>query len=208
VDISTECYPYGAAQTDIASALFDPGWQQILGISHGELQWAATNERLTEATFAKYRKQGGAVIMHMIPEPVQVAAISNPEVIIASDGHIQGGAGHPRGAGTYARVLGYWVRERKTLDLETAIRKMTLLPAQRLEKYVPAMQQKGRVKVGADADLVVFDPAKVKDNATFDRPDVASSGFSHVLVAGVPVVDQGALKTGVYPGKAIRAPLK
>jgi dihydroorotase len=208
VDISTECYPYGAGQTDLASAIFDPGWQKVMGISYGDLQWTATNERLTAETFERYRKQGGPVILHSIPEEVQNYAVAHPDVIIASDGFLRNGKGHPRGAGTFARVLGLFVRERKALDLEAAIRKMSYLPAARLEKYVPAMKKKGRIQAGADADLVVFDPARVRDRATFDNPAQPSEGFSYVLVSGVPVVDGGVLQETVRPGRAIRAPLR
>jgi N-acyl-D-aspartate/D-glutamate deacylase len=206
MDISTECYPYNAAMTDLASAIFDPGWEKILGIGYGDLQWVATGERLTAETFARLRPRGGMVIMHMIPEPAILACLSEPAVIVASDGHIENGKGHPRGAGTFARTLGYWVRERRVLTLEQAIRKMTLLPAQRLEKFVPAMADKGRIRVGADADLVVFDPEAVRDQATFDQPNLPSAGFRYVIVGGTPVVDEGRLREDVRPGKAIRAP--
>jgi len=205
VDASTECYPYGAAMTDIASAIFDAEWQKILGIGYGDLEWVATNERLTGESFAHYRKLGGMVIMHMIPEAATVACLSAPDVMIASDGHIENGKGHPRGAGTFARSLGYWTRERKVMTLEQAVRKMTLLPAQRLEKFVPEMAQKGRVRVGADADLAVFDAAAVRDRATFGNPAVASDGFRYVVVGGVVVVDEGKLREDVRPGKAVRA---
>lgn len=205
VDISTECYPYTAAMTGIQSAIFDEGWQQVLGISYGDLQWIATGERLTAETFAKYRREGGIVIMHMIPEEVVRFAVGHPEVIIASDGLIRDGKGHPRGAGTFARVLGRYVREQKVLTLESAIRKMTLLPAQRLERFAPVMKNKGRIRVGADADITVFDAAHVIDRATFEQPALPSGGIAHVIVAGVPVLLNAAVQHGVHPGQGIRA---
>ena len=205
VDISTECYPYTAAMTGIQSAIFDEGWQQVLGISYGDLQWIATGERLTAKTFAKYRREGGIVIMHMIPEEVVRFAVGHPEVIIASDGLIRDGKGHPRGAGTFARVLGRYVREQKVLTLESAIRKMTLLPAQRLEKFAPVMKNKGRIRVGADADITVFDAAHVMDRATFEQPALPSGGIAHVIVGGVPVLLNAAVQHGVHPGQGIRA---
>ena len=107
LDVTTEAYPYTAAMTDLSAAIFDPGWQGQFGdISYHDLQWAATGERLTADTFARYRKQGGMVIIHNIPEEISRLAVANPTVLIASDGIIENGKGHPRGAGTYARVLG------------------------------------------------------------------------------------------------------
>jgi len=205
VNISTECYPYTAAMTAIESAIFDEGWQQVLGISYGDLQWTATGERLTAETFAKYRRAGGIVIMHMIPEEVVRFAVGHPEVIIASDGLLRQGKGHPRGAGTYARVLGRYVREQKVLTLESAIRKMTLLPAQRLEKFAPVMKNKGRIRVGADADITVFDAAHIIDRASFEQPALPSGGIAHVIVAGTPVLLNAAVQHGVHPGQGIRA---
>jgi N-acyl-D-aspartate/D-glutamate deacylase len=87
--------------------------------------------------------------------------------MIASDGEVREGKGHPRGAGTYARILAHYVRDRRTLSLMDAIRKMSLMPAQRLEKAAPSARRKGRVQEGADADLVVFDPRTVQDQATY-----------------------------------------
>jgi dihydroorotase len=207
VDVTTECYPYTAAMTDLSSALFAEGWQKIFGIDYGGLQWAKTGERLNQETFAKYRKEGGMVIIHAIPEAVAKLAVASPLTMIASDGVITAGKGHPRGAGTYARVLGVYVREQHALTLMDALRKMTLMPAQRLEARVPAMKNKGRVRMGADADLTVFDPARVIDRATFDNPAQYSSGIQYVLVGGTPVVRDGALASGVFPGRGIRAPI-
>jgi len=93
------------------------------------------------------------------------------------------------------------------LDLMTALRKMTLMPAQRLEKRAPAFQNKGRIRVGADADITVFDPARILDKATFEEPLQYSDGISLVLVNGVPVIKDGKLVEGVFPGRAARAPI-
>src|SRR5579862_6844880 len=125
--------------------------------------------------------------------------------MIASDGLIEQGKGHPRGAGTYARVLGQYVREQKALPLMTAIQKMTLLPARRLESVAPQMARKGRIKVGADADIAVFDAARVTDKATFDKPDQYSEGIPFVLVNGVFVVRDGKVVDGVKQGAGIKS---
>ena len=205
VDVTTECYPYTATQTNIESAIYDEGWQEALGIDYKDLQWVATGERLTAESFAKYRKTGGAVIGHSIPEEIARISVASPLTMIASDGGIQNGKGHPRGSGSYARVLGRYVRELKALTLVDALRKMTVMPAQRLEGIAPMMKNKGRVRVGADADLTVFNPATVIDKSTFEDPAKYSEGIVHVLVGGVFVVKDAALQSGVNPGKAVLA---
>ena len=204
LDVTTEAYPYTATQTRLESAIYDEGWQEKFGITFKDLQWVSTGERLTAETFARYRKEGGSVIGHAIPEDISRLAAANPRVMVASDGLIEKRQGHPRGAGSFARVLGVYVREQKALSLMDAIRKMSLLPAQRLEKAVPAMRLKGRVKVGADADLTIFDPATVIDKATFEQPAQFSEGIRHVLVGGVFVVRDEKLVEDAKPGKAVR----
>jgi dihydroorotase len=85
-----------------------------------------------------------------------------------------------------------------------AIRKMTLMPAQRLERLVPAMRQKGRLRVDADADITIFDPTKVLDRSTYREPSLSPVGIQHVIVNGVSVVANGQAVEGVAPGKAVR----
>ncbi len=200
LDFSTECYPYTAGMTDIASAIFSPGWEaRNGGITYKDLQWAATAERLTAESFERYRKQGGMVAIHSIPEDVVREALADPEVLVASDGILDNGKGHPRAAGTYARVLGKYVREEHVLSLADAIRKITLLPAQRI-----ALSNRGRLQAGADADITIFDPAHVIDRATFDNPAQYSDGIRDVMVNGVWVVKNGQLERGIYPGRGIR----
>lgn len=207
LDVTMECYPYTAASTELQSAVFDPGWQEAMAITYKDLQWADTGERLTAETFQKYRKQGGVVVIYRIPDEVARAAVANPDVMIASDGMpLTGAKVHPRGQGTFARVLGYYVREQKALDLMTALRKMTLMPAERLERRAPIFKNKGRIRIGADADITVFDPATVIDKATFQNPLQYSYGIQFVLVNGVPVLKDGELVQGVFPGRAARAP--
>jgi N-acyl-D-aspartate/D-glutamate deacylase len=208
LDVTTECYPYTAGSTELQSAIFDPGWQENMGITFKDVQWAATGERLTAETFEKYRKQGGIVVIHSIPEEAARTAVADPIVMIASDGMpITGAKVHPRGQGTFARVLGHYVREEKALDLMTALRKMTLMPAERLEKRAPAFKDKGRIRVGADADITIFDPKRVMDRATFDDPLQPSDGIPFVVVNGVVIVRDSHLVDGVHPGRAARAPV-
>lgn len=209
LDVTMECYPYIAASTGLHTAIFDPGWQQRMGIDYKDVQWAATGERLNAETFGKFRQQGGIVVIYVIPEEAARTAVANPSVMIASDGMpISGAKVHPRGQGTFSRVLGHYVREERALDLMTALRKMTLMPAQRLEKRAPVFKDKGRIRVGADADITVFDPERVIDKATYDEPLQYSEGIQFVFVNGVPVVKDGQLVEGLFPGRAARAPIQ
>jgi dihydroorotase-like cyclic amidohydrolase len=207
VDVTTEAYPYEAGSTALGSEFFSEGWQQRSGITYKDIQWAATGERLTEETFNKYRKEqpGGDVVVFMIPQVAIDAAMADPFVSIASDGSpmLQPNV-HPRGAGSFSRVLGVYVRERKLLDLKTALAKMTIMPAKRLEKVAPAMARKGRIQIGADADISVFDPNTVKDNATYDKPLQASSGYRYVLVGGRVMAENGKITPNLFPGVGVK----
>jgi len=204
VDVSTEMYPYTASASRIESAIYDGDWLQRAGASYSDLQWAATGERLTAESFARYRKQGGAVIAHTIPPEALRLGLLNPIVMFASDGRLVDGKGHPRSAGTFARVLGLYVREEKVIPLMDALRRMTLMPAQRLEASVPAMRNKGRIRVGADADITVFDPNRIIDRATFEQPAQYSDGIQFVMVGGNFVIRDGKTVPGIFPGIGLR----
>lgn len=202
-DISMEMYPYIASSTNISSAVFDEGWQDVQGISYEDLQWIETGERLTKESFDKYRKEGGWVILHkMKPEWIR-NGIKSEDVIIASDGMPFSPTAHPRTAGTYARVLGKYVREENVISLPEAIKRMTLLPAQRMEGVAPSMRLKGRIQVGADADITIFDANTIIDNATFDHGLANSSGVHHVIVNGTFVLKNDQIVDGIFPGKPV-----
>jgi dihydroorotase len=203
VDVSTEAYPYTAGSTSIESAIFDDGWQERLGISYGDVQWQDTGERLTEETFRKYRRRGGIIIIHMMKPDWIDLAMRTPFVMVASDGMPYAPGAHPRSAGTFSRVLGQYVREREILDLMEAVGKMTLLPAKRLESVAPAMNRKGRIQPGADADVTVFDLGTIRDTATFESGLSYSTGVLHVLVGGVFVVRDGESVKDVFPGRPV-----
>ena len=207
-DITTELYSYTAASTTLESAMFDEGWQEKLGISYGDLQWVATGERLTKETFETYRKAGGTVIIHMMKPEWIKTGIAAPGVIIASDGMTYSKLAHPRTAGTFSRVLGKYVREEKVIDLNTAIEKMTLLPAKRLENIAPMMRFKGRIQVGADADITIFNPTTIIDKATFEKGLEFSAGIEYVMVNGSFVLRNGKTVSNVFPGQAVYGKFK
>jgi predicted amidohydrolase len=202
-DITTEVYPYTAGSTDIASAIFQPGWQESLGITYEDLQWVETGERLTEETFHQYRKTGGIVIVHQMKPEWITTAIQSPITMIASDGMKYSRRAHPRTAGTFSRVLGTYVREEQALPLMEALSKMTLMPAKRLENIAPEMKKRGRIQSGCYADITVFDPATIRDQATFDEGLKFSEGIHYVMVNGTLVLEQGRIVPGVFPGRAI-----
>ena len=203
LDVTTDAYPYTAASTFLQSSIFDEGWQERLQISYEDLQWQDTGERLTKENFESYRGKGGIVIIHMMKPEWIGLAMRTPFVMVASDGMPYAPGAHPRSAGTFSRVLGRYVREQGVLKLMEALRKMTLMPARRLEGIAPSMTNKGRVKVGADADITVFDPDKVLDTATFEKGLSFSKGIEHVLVNGTFVVREGETVTGAKPGRAV-----
>ena len=205
MDITTEAYPYNRGSTRIESALYD-NWERLSDEEIGQITWVATGEQLTRQTFANYRKTGGSVIQRPGRIENVQQAINSPITMIASDGsQLRQGRGHPRATGTFSQVLGRYVREARSLSLMDALKKMTVMPARRLERRIPAMRNKGRVRVGADADLVVFDPQRVIDRSTYQQPSLAPEGIVHVLVNGTAVVANGRALDGVAPGRSIRA---
>jgi N-acyl-D-aspartate/D-glutamate deacylase len=205
-DVTTEAYPYGAGMTEIQSALFDD-WATWPDERFGLHQLVSTGERLTRATFGKARAAGGTVIIHGRSEDQTRAAVVSPLSMIASDGFIENGKGHPRTSGTFAKVLGKYVRDEGTIPLMDALRRMTLEPARRLERRTPAMSAKGRIRVGADADVTIFDPATVIDRATYEDASIPSAGIPYVIIGGQLVLDRGEV-TAARPGRAIRAPVR
>jgi len=206
-DVTTEAYPYAAGMTEIQSATIQDTYKAAPDERLAELEWPRTGERLNRESFERYSKIGGPVVVHTNTEQMVALAINSPLTIIASDAYWQNGTGHPRTTGTFSKVLGRYVREAHSLSLMEAIRKMTLMPAQRLEARVPAMRQKGRLRVGADADITIFDAATVVDRSTYREPSLSPVGIQHVIVNGVSVVANARAVEGVAPGKAVRAPI-
>lgn len=145
---------------------------------------------------------GGAIASDAMPWTSQGRTITEDVWPLPADAFA-----HPRSAGTFARFLRDYVRERKRVDLREALRRVSLTPATILEASVPQMRRKGRLQLGMDADLVVFDPATISDRATFTAPNQTSVGMRHVVVRGVPVIRDAALVRSALPGRAIRRPV-
>jgi N-acyl-D-aspartate/D-glutamate deacylase len=204
LDVTTEAYPYIAGMTAINSALFNPGWQEKLGIGYDSVMLPETGERLTKQRFDELHNSATprwVVIFNNTQEMVD-KVIPHPLVMIASDGR----EGHPRNAGTFSRVLAQYVREKGTITLMDAMRKMSLMPAEMLERSTPAARQKGRLQEGADADIVVFDAATISDRSTFEKPMEPSVGVRYLVVAGTVIVDEGKIVPDVFPGRALLGP--
>ncbi len=208
VSITTESFPYNAAATSNTAAVFNRDWQTIFDIKYEDVEWAATGERFTEKTWHEYREKypGGTIIHHYNKEEWTSVATNAPDVIVAADSFpiftLEQKVA-PFGIGTNSRVLGRYVREKGSLGLADAIAKMTYLPASVLDDYSPAMALKGRIQPGADADITVFDPDIVIDNATYRDPYQASSGIEHVIVGGQIVIRDGEMQENVFPGRRI-----
>lgn len=206
LDITTESYPYIAGMTYINSAVFNPGWQQRIGISYDSLQLPDTGERLTKERFDELHNSNKPQLVLVFQNTQQAVdnVITNPLVMIASDGIV----GHPRNAGTFSRILAYYVRKERTLTLMDALRKMSLMPAQRLEHATPEARHKGRLQEGADADIVVFDPNTITDRSTFAHPMEPSIGVHYLIVGGNVLIDEGKMTANVFPGRALLGPGK
>lgn len=233
VKVSTEAYPYGAGSTTISSPRYAPENLPLAGIRSTDIymtdtgRWIGSDEELSAM---RAQRPGAIGVFHFLneekPEDARLleAAVLLPGAIIASDalpytsqGHlIEGGVwplpsdadAHPRVAGTFSRVMGRWVRERKVLTLNEAIAKSTLLPANILVEVAPQMRAKGRIQPGADADIIVFDPDTIRDQATYEAPAQPSIGVDHVIVAGVAIIRDGQRRPGVLPGRPVRGTVR
>jgi N-acyl-D-aspartate/D-glutamate deacylase len=201
LDVTTEAYPYEAGMTSLNSAVFNPGWQEKLGITYHDLMLPETGERLTKERFEEFHNASEAHLVIMFTNRLEMvdSVFLNPLVMVASDGL----KGHPRNAGTFCRILARYVRDQRTITLMDAVRRMSLMPAQMLERSTPAARAKGRLQEGADADVVVFDLQTVSDRSTYQHPMEPSVGVKFLVVGGVLVVDGGSLVEGALPGKAM-----
>jgi len=232
INISVGAYPWGAASTVIGAAMFSgEGWQERMGSKASNFQLGT--ERMTEEQVEDYQKNqpGTFIVWHFLDEssPEDLAlldkSILHPRVLIESDEMFwmfmddhdriinysgdewplpEGTFSHPRSNGTFAKVLRSYVRERKLMSMQEALRKMTLMPAQTLEGFVPQMKKKGRLQEGMDADIVVFDPETISDVGTYEKPNQPAVGVQTVLVNGGFVVQNGELILDAPHGRPIR----
>ncbi len=211
VDVGYDFHVWSRNMTYIQSALYDEGWEERFGgITYDSIFLASTQERLTEDRFFELRSVDGYTLVQteFIPESEITMAIKNPMGIISSDGaglynkdgH-EAETGHPRSTGTFARFLRKYIREQQVISLPDAIGRITHLPAKRLENSVPAMKEKGRIQIGSDADITIFDFETITENASYQKPYEYSSGIKYVLVNGTLVIDNEQIVMEVSPGK-------
>ncbi len=203
VNLGVDVYPYDAFCSIIGSAVFDQGCLERWGVDYAALQVAEgkfLGENCTREIFDYKRKYepDSMIVAFVMKEEEVKTAMQYHLAAIASDGRLINNQGHPRSAGTFPRVLGRYVRDKNCLDLETAIAKMTSLPASRLGLE----KTKGRIKQGFDADITIFNYETVNDRATYKQPTTPPTGIEHVIVNGIEAVEKGRL-TGYNPGKFI-----
>ena len=205
-DVTACMYPYDYWATYLGSARFAEGWQDRFRISYGDLEIAGQGTRLTEDTFRYWQAQNPLVAAHgSIPEDDVVRALRSPWVMIGSDAILEeSNNNHPRSTGCFARTLGVYVREKNVIGLMDGLAKMTHLPARRLEAGAPVFRRKGRVQIGADADLTVFDPLRIRDRSTIADPAQMSEGIEWVFVDGQAVLDPTGPRDDVRPGAPVR----
>lgn len=208
VKVGFDFHVWTRNETTLQSALYDEGWQQRFGgISYEQLYVADTQEQLTKARFDELRRQKQPldVQTEFIKEDEIQMAVRSPMGIVSSDGGgLDDGKGHPRSVGTFARFLRLYVREKKLLSLMEGLKRITLLPAQRLEASVPGMKKKGRLQEGSDADITIFDPQQITERATYKEPALRSEGVRVVVVNGKLVLNKGQVTANIAPGRWMR----
>ena len=196
LDITVDTYPYNAFSTFLGSAVFDEGCFELWGKGPEIILLTEEPYRgqyCDMELFQKVRRERPDMLVaaFAMEEKDIDLAVKAPGVMIASDGLLREGQGHPRAAGTFPRVLGKYVREKESLTLMEALYKMTLLPATRLG----LQHQKGRIARGYDGDLVIFNPDTILDRATFEEPTLPPKGIDYVLINGeIAVKDQQLLR--------------
>ena len=210
VDVTTEMFPWASGSAAISSDVFSRKWRQIFAIDYTDVQWAETGEWLTEEIFEAYRntRPDGQTMHHYIREDWNRRTIKSPHVMVASDAMPLLSYDLkvvPNGAGTSTRILGQYVRDKGLLSLSDAIARLGLYPAQRLEAFAPAFERKRWIAVGADADVVVFDPATVAATASYEAPFAPPTGIHSVWVSGHLSVKHGQLHERAGAGQKLIA---
>ncbi|MBE6990517.1 MAG: hypothetical protein E7426_07220 [Ruminococcaceae bacterium] len=202
LDVSCDCYPYYAFSTHLGSTTYDEGWLERYRCGYDAVELCEgpyRGQRCTKEIFEEERSNNPdcITVCYVMQETDVDMAFRHPNVMLASDGIMNHGQGHPRAAGTFPRLLGRFVRTGK-LDLYDAIDRMTAMPAERLH-----LAGKGRLNRGADADVVIFDPERIEDRATFDRPLLPPAGIDYVLLGGEIAVVGAEIVRGDL-GRAVR----
>ncbi len=204
IEVTACTYPYDFWATYLASARFNSGWQERFHITYDDLVIVGTGERITEATFAKHQRDNELTAAYAIPETDVRTALQPDWVMLGSDAILEpGNRNHPRSTGCFARAIGRYTRDLEVIGLVPALAKATILPARLTEHGAPAMRKKGRLQIGADADITIFDPATLADRSTVEQPGVESEGVRYVLVAGQVVRDLTGNRQEVRPGVPI-----
>lgn len=210
VDVSTEVLPYNAGSTSIGAAVFARDWRTIFNIDYSDVQRASTGEFFTQESFERTRREepGADIIHHYVKEEWTRFLVEAPDVIVSSDGLVVSSIDKnipPQGVGSFSKLIGKYVRDENALDLMTALSKITLLPAQLLEKSAPAFRLKGRLQIGMDADITVFDLATIAAKTTYEQPHNASVGIQTLLVDGQLVIENGEIRDDIFPGQHVLA---
>lgn len=192
LDVNCDCYPYYAFSTRLGSTTYDEGWLErygcdynVIELCEGKYKGQRCNKEIFEEV--RYEHPDCITVCHVMKENDVDMAFRHPAVMLASDGLFDYGQGHPRAAGTFPRILSKFVRTGK-LDLYKAIEMMTAMPAQKMQ-----LENKGRLNVGADADVVIFNLEKIEDCATFDEPTLAPKGIDYVLIGGEIAAKNGKI---------------
>ena len=211
--ITTETLSWLAGGTAISADVFrNRDWRAIFDIDYEDVQWVPTGEWLDEERFLRYQRDypASSVNHHYVKEAWLLEALKWPDMMVSTDALPAFDLDvktNPNIAGTFSHFLGRYVRDLEVMPLMEGLRRITLLPAQWLELSSDAFAKKGRLQIGADADIVVFDPDTIAAVAAYGDPYQPSVGISNVLVAGRLVASEGRRIEGRYPGKHILAPL-
>ncbi|MEO2125620.1 MAG: amidohydrolase family protein [Acidimicrobiales bacterium] len=197
----TACiYPYTSWATGAGTERFT-NFQEKFGITYNDLQVAGTNQRVTAGQWPEIREKSLLTIAFAMDEEDITTALKAPWVMIGSDAILgPNHNNHPRSAGCFSRVLGVYVRQQEVITLIDALSRMTIQPAQLLEKSSTDLGRRGRLQAGAVADITIFSPETITDNATVADPGKESTGIHHVLVNGQIVRRNGVNDQSVRPG--------